>query len=161
NLENYAVEALADGFRLVPAAGGLSTTAGEFGALTIDYRVAGETGIQIEGTMLSFGAMATGEGALATTHQDYFDDASEELDVADVMVTGGGGSITSDAFMLPEVMDSLEVDATFMVNVPLDASDASIAWVDQEFVTVPEPGSTLLALTALLSLGALNRIRRS
>ena len=31
--------------------------------------------------------------------------------------------------------------------------------VDQEFVTLPEPGAALLGLTALLSLGALKRLR--
>ena len=35
----------------------------------------------------------------------------------------------------------------------------SITSIDQEFVTLPEPGAALLGLTALLSLGALKRLR--
>ena len=163
NLENYEVQALEDGFRVIPAPDGLSIATGQGWALAIDYRVTGEAGIQIEETLLSFDGAATGTGALALTSQDYFGDASEPqpLGEAVVHVTGAGGSITSASFMLPEAVDSIYVLAGLQVAVPEEASAASISWVDQEFVTVPEPGSALLALTALLSLGALKRIRPS
>jgi hypothetical protein len=66
-------------------------------------------------------------------------------------------------------VDSLTVVAASTVSSippPLPAVgpdpslSASISWVDREFTTLPEPGSSLLALTALLSLAALARIRR-
>jgi hypothetical protein len=161
NLENYVVESLEDGFRVVPAPGGLSAAAGEAGALVLGYQVTAAAGIQIVEMLLSFDASATGTGALARATQDYFTDSSETdmLGDAIVLVTGGGGSMTSAGFELAQPIDELHVLASLQVNVP-QLGDASITFVDQEFITVPEPAATLLGLVAMLAVGALRRSRR-
>ncbi len=168
NLENYEVDALEDGFRVMSATGGLSAASGQSGTLFISYAVTGVAGIQIVETLLSFEATATGRGAFALTDQVYFPEEGESLGSEQASVTGDSGPVPSEGFTLPGAVDSLTVVAASTVSsippVPAAGPDpslsASISWVDREFMTLPEPGSSLLALTALLSLAALARIRR-
>ncbi len=169
NLENYDVDALEDGFRVMSATGGLSAASGQSGTLFISYVVTGVAGIQIVETLLSFEATATGSFAFALTSQVYLSEVGGiPLGSEQASVTGDSGPVPSEGFTLPGAVDSLTVVATSTVSsippVPAVGPDpslsASISWVDREFITLPEPGSSLLALTALLSLAALARIRR-
>ena len=161
NLENYEVDALEDGFRVMSATGGLSAASGQSGTLFISYAVTGVAGIQIVETQLSFEAAATGQGAFALTDQVYFpEEGPIPLGSEQASVTGASGPVPSEGFTLPGAVDSLTVVAASTVSSFTPPSlSASISWVDREFTTLPEPGSSLLALTALLSLAALARIR--
>ena len=97
NLENYEVDALEDGFRLMSATGGLSVASGQSGTLFISYAVTGVAGIQIVETLLSFEATATGGGAFALTDQVYFPELGEiPLGSEQASVTGDSGPVPSE-----------------------------------------------------------------
>jgi hypothetical protein len=160
NLENYVVEVLENGFSIVPAEGSMDLVSGEVGTLTIDYRVTGGPGIEIDGASLSFVAVGCGCGSQANVAEDLFGDAdmNDDLGSAGVFVTGGGGSQPSDDLSFEASIASLYA----WTSITLDASaegSASVNWIDQEFMLVPEPDTTLLGLTALASLAALRRLR--
>ncbi len=159
---NYAVVALANGFRIVPAEGGMDLASGQVGTLVLDYRVTGGPGIEIEGALLSFDAAATGSGSQASVVEDLYANAGmmDSLGSALVLVTGGGGLQTSDDLSFAGTLAGLYASSAISL-VASEGGSASVNSVDQEFVTLPEPGAALLGLTALLSLGALKRLRAS
>jgi hypothetical protein len=159
NLENYVVEALENGFSIVPAEGSMDLVSGEVGTLAIDYRVTGGPGIEIDGASLSFGAVASGSGSQANVAEDLFGDVdmNDDLGSAGVFVTGGGGLQPSDDLSLEASIESLYALTSISLGASAEGS-ASVNWIDQEFMAVPEPDITLLGLTAVLTIGALRRL---
>jgi len=149
-LDDYAVQVLADGFRV---SGPLSALMGESGTLLISYDVSAPSDL-IDGASLAAPGVAIGTGAQAWVGESLLDGANllGSLFVFDI---AGVGSSPADSVGFAPI-SHVEVAKSVHLGSGLFSA---LTVVDQRFFVVPEPLTLLLLVAGLLGLAASGRQR--
>jgi hypothetical protein len=144
DLTDYAVQVLADGFRLT---GPLSALLGGTGTLLLSYDVTA-AGPVIDGASLFAPGTTIGAGALTWVGESVF--APGDVPIASLFVFDieGVGSDPSDAASFAP-QSAISVAKSVQVG---GGSFAVIPVLDQRFSLVPEPWSLLMVSSGLLGL---------
>ena len=151
DLTDYAVQVLADGFRI---SGPISAILGGTGTLLVSYEVSALSPIISGASLLAAGA-TVGTGAQALVVESLLGPASEVLGSLFVFDVEGVGADPDDSAGFTPV-SSVSVAKTVMVG---GGMLAALPMLEQRFLTVPEPLPLILLGGGLAGLAIAGRRR--
>jgi hypothetical protein len=151
DLSDYAVQVLADGFRI---SGPISAILGGSGTLLISYEVSALSAIITGASLLAPGA-TVGMGAQAIAVESLLGPASEVLGSLFVFDVEGVGADPDDSAGFTPV-SSVSVAKTVVVG---GGMVAALPMVEQRFIALPEPLHLLLLGSGLVGLAIAGRRR--
>jgi hypothetical protein len=141
DLSKYKLIALDDGFAI---GGPMSVSGGGIGELRIEFTVTASD--PIVAAKLGFDGVAGGKGSSATVLEGFEVPVDVELFVQAI---GAGGRVLYDCVDL-EGYTRLRVTKDIDLVSVGPKGFAAISWLEQRFVTAPEPAALLLLAVALL-----------
>lgn len=153
SLDDYTVQVLDGGFRL---SGPLSALLGASGTLLLSYDVSSSDPGGITGARLFADALVVGDGAQAYVADSLFAPDDTPLGSLFVFAATGAGS---DALDTLGIAGASALHVVKSVNVRA-GTFAAIPFVDQQFLSVPEPLPLLMMLGGLTGLARAGRRSR-
>jgi hypothetical protein len=143
DLSSYTVEALASGLRVL---GPIGVSDGNAGSLQLDYTVAANNGLFMDGADVFFSGAAFMSDAMSSLDETL--NGGTELNL---MVTGSGTSIKYASTVFAPISG---FDVSTLVGVDSGTGVAAVVTtIDQNFSVVPEPGTATLLGFGLLCMG--------
>jgi hypothetical protein len=143
NFDDYAVQALPDGFRI---SGSVSATLGQTGTLLLSYDVT-TAGPGITGASLYSSGIAVGSGSQALVAESLSGPGNAVLGTLVVYDVAGVGTVPLASTSFGSVSE-LSVAETMQVSGVF----AAVPFTDQRFVVVPEPLTFILLGAGMMGL---------